>query len=94
MDGILSAFTYAEQLPIRIGPLNPSVRNAFSSDVQSPSGPAMNLAVAIYVARLTGVALTPTMLASGVIVACLTTLGTRDRCPAKGNTVHLTMSRL
>lgn len=39
------------------------------------TGPAMNLAVAIYVARLSGVALTPTMLAAGVIVACLTTLG-------------------
>ncbi len=39
------------------------------------TGPAMNLAVAIYVARLSGVPLTPTMLATGVIVACLTTLG-------------------
>lgn len=39
------------------------------------TGPAMNLAVAIYVARLTGVTLTPVTLAAGVIVACLTTLG-------------------
>jgi Na+/H+-dicarboxylate symporter len=39
------------------------------------TSPAMNLAVAIYVARLTGVALTPAMLTAGVIVACLTTLG-------------------
>lgn len=39
------------------------------------TGPAMNLAVAIYVAKLTGVALTPQVLAAGVIVALLTTLG-------------------
>ncbi|MDE2302738.1 MAG: cation:dicarboxylase symporter family transporter [Sphingomonadales bacterium] len=39
------------------------------------TGPAMNLAVAIYVARLSGIALSPSMMASGVIVACLTTLG-------------------
>jgi proton glutamate symport protein len=39
------------------------------------TGPAMNLAVAIYVARLTGVELTPTALAAGVGVALLTTLG-------------------
>lgn len=39
------------------------------------TGPAMNLAVAIYVARLTGVALSPAVLAAGTIVACLTTLG-------------------
>jgi len=36
------------------------------------TGPAMNLAVAIYVAKLTGVALSPSMLAAGVIVAALT----------------------
>ena len=36
------------------------------------TGPAMNLAVAIYVARLLGMPLTPTMLAAGVIVAALT----------------------
>ena len=39
------------------------------------TGPAMNLAVAIYVARLTGVELTAPTLASGVVVALLTTLG-------------------
>ncbi len=39
------------------------------------TGPAMNLAVVIYVARLTGVPLNPALLAVGVIVACLTTLG-------------------
>ncbi len=39
------------------------------------TGPAMNLAVAIYVARLSGIELTPVILASGVIVALLTTLG-------------------
>ena len=39
------------------------------------TGPAMNLAVAIYVARLSGVELTPVVMASGVIVALLTTLG-------------------
>jgi Na+/H+-dicarboxylate symporter len=39
------------------------------------TSPAMNLAVAIYVARLTSVPLTPAMLTAGVIVACLTTLG-------------------
>ncbi len=39
------------------------------------TGPAMNLAVAIYVARLSGVELSPVVLASGVIVALLTTLG-------------------
>lgn len=36
------------------------------------TGPAMNLAVAIYVARLLGMPVTPTMLAAGVIVAALT----------------------
>jgi Na+/H+-dicarboxylate symporter len=36
------------------------------------TGPAMNLAVAIYVAKLTGVVLSPTMLAAGVIVAAVT----------------------
>ncbi len=39
------------------------------------TGPAMNLAVAIYVAKLSGVALTPAALAAGVAVAMLTTLG-------------------
>jgi Na+/H+-dicarboxylate symporter len=39
------------------------------------TGPAMNLAVAIYVARLTGVELTAPVLASGIAVALLTTLG-------------------
>ncbi|WP_240782104.1 dicarboxylate/amino acid:cation symporter [Qipengyuania sediminis] len=39
------------------------------------TGPAMNLAVAIYVARLTGVELTPAMLATGVAVALVTTVG-------------------
>lgn len=35
------------------------------------TSPAMNLAVAIYVARLTGVALTPTVLITGVVMALL-----------------------
>jgi Na+/H+-dicarboxylate symporter len=39
------------------------------------TGPAMNLAVAIYVARLTDTPLTPASLAAGVGVALLTTLG-------------------
>jgi proton glutamate symport protein len=39
------------------------------------TGPAMNLAVVIYVAYLTGVELTPTTLAIGVAVAATTTLG-------------------
>jgi Na+/H+-dicarboxylate symporter len=39
------------------------------------TGPAMNLAVAIYVAYLTGVELTPMTLAIGVAVAATTTLG-------------------
>ena len=39
------------------------------------TGPAMNLAVAIYVARLTGTVLTPQVLATGAAVALLTTLG-------------------
>lgn len=39
------------------------------------TGPAMNLAVAIYVARLAGVELTPIMLATGVLVALATTIG-------------------
>ena len=39
------------------------------------TGPAINLAVAIYVARLTGVELTAPVLAAGVVVALLTTLG-------------------
>ena len=39
------------------------------------TGPAMNLAVAIYVARLAGMELTPLMLATGVLVALATTIG-------------------
>ncbi|BBC74394.1 sodium:dicarboxylate symporter [Altererythrobacter sp. B11] len=39
------------------------------------TSPAMNLAVAIYVARLTGVVLTPTVIATGVAVALVTTVG-------------------
>ena len=39
------------------------------------TGPAMNLAVAIYVAKLSGIALTPAMLLAGITVASLTTLG-------------------
>ena len=39
------------------------------------TGPAMNLAVVIYVARLTGTVLTPQVLATGAAVALLTTLG-------------------
>lgn len=39
------------------------------------TGPAMNLAVVIYVAWLSGIALTPTTLAIGVAVAATTTLG-------------------
>ena len=39
------------------------------------TGPAMNLAVAIYVARLAGIELTPIMLATGVLVALATTVG-------------------
>lgn len=39
------------------------------------TGPAMNLAVAIYVARLTGVELSPVVLATGVLVALATTIG-------------------
>ena len=39
------------------------------------TGPAMNLAVVIYVAWLTGVELTPATLAIGVAVAATTTLG-------------------
>jgi Na+/H+-dicarboxylate symporter len=39
------------------------------------TGPAMNLAVAIYVAKMSGVMLTPQVLAAGVVVALLTTLG-------------------
>ena len=39
------------------------------------TGPAMNLAVAIYVARLTGIELTVPILVAGVVVALLTTLG-------------------
>lgn len=39
------------------------------------TGPAMNLAVAIYAAHLAGMTVTPTMLAIGIGVATLTTLG-------------------
>jgi len=39
------------------------------------TGPAMNLAVAIYVAVLTGVELTPTVMAIGIAVALVTTVG-------------------
>ncbi|WP_121117561.1 dicarboxylate/amino acid:cation symporter [Croceibacterium ferulae] len=39
------------------------------------TGPAMNLAVAIYVAHLAGVELTPVMLVAGFAVALLTTVG-------------------
>lgn len=39
------------------------------------TGPAMNLAVAIYVADLSGLQITPAMLATGVAAATLTTLG-------------------
>jgi Na+/H+-dicarboxylate symporter len=39
------------------------------------TSPAMNLAVAIYVAKLVGVPITPAMLAAGVAAATLTTLG-------------------
>lgn len=39
------------------------------------TGPAMNLAVAIYIARLAGIELTPLMLAVGVGVALITTIG-------------------
>lgn len=39
------------------------------------TSPAMNLAVAIYVAKLAGIPITPPMLAAGVAAATLTTLG-------------------
>ena len=39
------------------------------------TSPGMNLAVAIYVAKLTGVALTPQAIAAGAAVALLTTVG-------------------
>jgi Na+/H+-dicarboxylate symporter len=39
------------------------------------TGPAMNLAVALYVAKLTGTVLTPGALAVGVLVALATTVG-------------------
>ena len=39
------------------------------------TGPAMNLAVAIYVARLAGIELSPLLLAAGVGVALITTIG-------------------
>ncbi len=40
-----------------------------------PTGPAMNMAVAIYAAHLTGVTLTPLVLASGILTAFATTMG-------------------
>lgn len=39
------------------------------------TGPAMNLAVAVYVAKLSGVALTPQLLLTGFAVAVCTTIG-------------------
>ncbi|MBO9518335.1 MAG: cation:dicarboxylase symporter family transporter [Porphyrobacter sp.] len=39
------------------------------------TGPVMNLGVAIYVAKLTGVELTPTAMAAGIAVALVTTIG-------------------
>lgn len=39
------------------------------------TGPAMNLAVAIYVAKLAGITLSPVVLATGVAVALVTTIG-------------------
>lgn len=39
------------------------------------TSPAMNMAVAIYVAKLTGTALTPTTIAAGAAVALITTIG-------------------
>ncbi len=39
------------------------------------TGPAMNLAVAIYVAHLSGVTLTPFSLGAGIVVATITTMG-------------------
>lgn len=40
------------------------------------TGPGMNLAVCIYIAKLSGMALTPEVLAAGVATTLLTTLGT------------------
>jgi Na+/H+-dicarboxylate symporter len=40
------------------------------------TGPGMNLAVCIYVAELSGIALTPEVLAAGVVTTLLTTVGT------------------
>jgi Na+/H+-dicarboxylate symporter len=40
------------------------------------TGPGMNLAVCIYVAKLSGVALTPEVLAAGIATTLLTTIGT------------------
>lgn len=40
------------------------------------TGPGMNLAVCIYVAKLSGVALTPEVIAAGVATTLLTTVGT------------------
>jgi Na+/H+-dicarboxylate symporter len=40
------------------------------------TGPGMNLAVCIYVAKLSGIALTPEVLAAGVAMTLLTTVGT------------------
>jgi Na+/H+-dicarboxylate symporter len=39
------------------------------------TGPGMNMAVAIYAAHLTGVTLTPTVIAAGVLTAFATSLG-------------------
>lgn len=39
------------------------------------TGPGMNMAVAVYAAHLTGVALTPTVIAAGVLTAFATSLG-------------------
>jgi Na+/H+-dicarboxylate symporter len=46
------------------------------------TSPAMNLAVAIYVAKLTGVQLTPASIAAGALVALVTT-SARSACPAR-----------
>lgn len=40
------------------------------------TGPGMNLAVCIYVAKLSGIALTPEVLAAGIAMTLLTTVGT------------------
>jgi Na+/H+-dicarboxylate symporter len=46
------------------------------------TGPAMNLAVAIYVAKLTGVTLSPAILVAGAIVAAITEISSPS-CPAR-----------